>query len=836
MHLFKLRVKDSLKAASTNKRQKKTTSKTNKRMPINFDTLRSLNANKTYYLSNSTGTIKEAGAWQKFKCFFGVGDGREKAAKLIDAVKIALLDASDKIADTNLDASIQNFNSTRSRFFAISGRSIAELATNFTAANEADIARIQAGQIAKHPLKMAIKEVRSLLRLETGSLDDVMEVLKRAAKPLIDHPPMKTDATGRQVIDEEAFKTQLTKVLDDAVQTIVDVSKAGPTGRARFDTAVRDAMFATLYGPDGKRNDKDVSAMGSIADIRFNKVLANVNKRRPNEVSQDEFAALIRKLINECGEDPDMLDAIECNARRFLVTGESKLRTPEEIAKRVAAYRATLREMLAAAGSNSAMFAAAKDLSTSFSGVALPKGMCAKVIEEAMALDLTPFENLDETSNDLAIHNAVMAISKGVDSIMQKSGAIDTLEGADENRPFYLFVESAILTRLPKASLRGISAALSTPIAAKLADFYRSFASGKYKSQANNLPRGVKEEVMHQFNMLGGFIDDFKVRTEKALGREEGTLINIDDAKKVSENDFYAGDILASVQDESTVVVAEKRKDFLAKVVMGQGKVAETIRGLFADMIGPASFDPGDVVFSKVSRNANRMTNFNIMRFAKMVMDGNLKDTQLFKDIDRGMEVTLKGVGKLSTDFDTALDQIASFVTGKADAKFESLDVVSKKKAAIVIGFLGQESEKAIVDGCAYALDPKGDATAINFGGSQSKDRKVYNLEFAQGQLNMNLQLVEHRTCIVYKGEMIESKGGITVKGGIDYRIPDYEMNRLIKLDLASYDDTEATKELSLAGDKLMNEKRIDKMYDKILNDYKIMARCETYYEVNAQD
>ena len=43
-------------------------------MALNIDTIRSLEADKTYYLANSTGQIKEAGAWQKFKCFFGIGD------------------------------------------------------------------------------------------------------------------------------------------------------------------------------------------------------------------------------------------------------------------------------------------------------------------------------------------------------------------------------------------------------------------------------------------------------------------------------------------------------------------------------------------------------------------------------------------------------------------------------------------------------------------------------------------------------------------------------------------------------------------------------------------
>ena len=51
-------------------------------MDLNIDTIRSLDANKTYYLANSTGEIKEAGAWQKFKCFFGIGDALASAPRL----------------------------------------------------------------------------------------------------------------------------------------------------------------------------------------------------------------------------------------------------------------------------------------------------------------------------------------------------------------------------------------------------------------------------------------------------------------------------------------------------------------------------------------------------------------------------------------------------------------------------------------------------------------------------------------------------------------------------------------------------------------------------------
>ena len=66
-----------------------------------------------------------------------------------------------------------------------------------------------------------------------------------------------------------------------------------------------------------------MNAMKLFADSRFNKVMANVITIRPQGVPEDVFAARVRKLVDECGEDPDMLNAIEYEARRFLVTGDA---------------------------------------------------------------------------------------------------------------------------------------------------------------------------------------------------------------------------------------------------------------------------------------------------------------------------------------------------------------------------------------------------------------------------------------------------------------------------------------------------------------------------------
>ena len=75
-------------------------------MSLTIETIRSLDAGKSYYIANSTGEIAEATKWQKFKCFLGIGDGRMKANKLLDEVKVALLKASGETDNAALSNDI----------------------------------------------------------------------------------------------------------------------------------------------------------------------------------------------------------------------------------------------------------------------------------------------------------------------------------------------------------------------------------------------------------------------------------------------------------------------------------------------------------------------------------------------------------------------------------------------------------------------------------------------------------------------------------------------------------------------------------------------------------
>lgn len=76
-------------------------------MAISLDRICSLDANKTYYLANSTGEIKEATLWQKFKCKTGLGDGRAKVVRLAEAIKASLLDSAGQLNNETLNVSMR---------------------------------------------------------------------------------------------------------------------------------------------------------------------------------------------------------------------------------------------------------------------------------------------------------------------------------------------------------------------------------------------------------------------------------------------------------------------------------------------------------------------------------------------------------------------------------------------------------------------------------------------------------------------------------------------------------------------------------------------------------
>ena len=279
-------------------------------MALNIDTIRSLDANKTYYLANSTGQIKEAGAWQKFKCFFGIGDARQKVQNLIDAVKIALLKEVGESDNAKLTADIKSYDDDRYIDLSASGRSLAEIANRFAAANAEKLASKAAKAICAKYIQSLLKDsvMPSLPPSQQGSRPDFIAYLERAAKPIVDHPPMKELADGRQVLDEDALAARLGDALyRDASTDLVHIAKSERLGCPRFDKKYLDHVFKTLYDGNGVRNDKTIDDLQPALDFR----LERARHAGPNEKTQPEvyreYMNIVKPLLEKYADDPDVL-------------------------------------------------------------------------------------------------------------------------------------------------------------------------------------------------------------------------------------------------------------------------------------------------------------------------------------------------------------------------------------------------------------------------------------------------------------------------------------------------------------------------------------------------
>ena len=118
-------------------------------MKLNSESILTLDANKTYYIANSTGEIKEAGFWQKFKCLLGVGDGREKVQRLAEQVKAALLADGGVESENALNEEIGRLDLTSS----LSGAALKRIASRFRADHADSVAKADAGRLVEAKVK-----------------------------------------------------------------------------------------------------------------------------------------------------------------------------------------------------------------------------------------------------------------------------------------------------------------------------------------------------------------------------------------------------------------------------------------------------------------------------------------------------------------------------------------------------------------------------------------------------------------------------------------------------------------------------------------------------------
>ena len=245
-------------------------------MKINATTLQNLNANESYYLSSTTGEIKQAGWLQKIKCFFGIGDGRAKAAALAAKVKEALLADGGIESEAELDGEIAGLNTTRS----LSGVDLARIATRFRTSHAEAVGRADARRSAETIAEGLVDGwVRDhLIHPDPVSVKYVKRLAVYAASPAI--------ANAAQYGDDES----LTRAMRSKMDLLLTVLREVPAFSERCKLGYPGECKLTM--PDGSSFTARTPRL-KLDELHFRLVLACMTDGDGDVRLHDCYTALL---------------------------------------------------------------------------------------------------------------------------------------------------------------------------------------------------------------------------------------------------------------------------------------------------------------------------------------------------------------------------------------------------------------------------------------------------------------------------------------------------------------------------------------------------------------
>jgi len=442
-------------------------------MNISLDTLRTLDANKSYYLANSTGEIKEAGAWQRFKCALGIGDGRTKVARLVEAVKTSLLEAAGQKQDATLNESLAGLNTNKS----LSGQALSQIARTFSAANADRIGKIQAEKAVRLPIFDAMRELTSAGEVDAAHAPFAEKILKHAVKDLIDHPPTHTDGT----LDLDRLNIEATRRLSAATHAISEIASNEALGRPQLNTYYAAHVIDTLFGPDGQRNDRPVTDLKPANALLEETVQAKGQfALSRNELPKEPVIALMRFAIAQCGDDPDVLETIVEAINQNVLRGDDTLRTEENVADRIGKLKANFNEMRSIAKEDRKLYESGKAFLRRLGGKSLPPGMLTKMVEAARSTPPLALASVRPNAGLFQLHSIIRDYRNHATAIFNQSGVLNVLEGGDETTPARRFIDDLLFSKVDYNTKRTIQLSLETPQAARLSKTYSEISFGRH--------------------------------------------------------------------------------------------------------------------------------------------------------------------------------------------------------------------------------------------------------------------------------------------------------------------------------------------------------------------
>ena len=325
---------------------------------------------------------------------------------------------------------------------------------------------------------------KAIARLDAGELGGI------ANRTII---PGKGDWVGIGVGRLASLKRANNTTRDAFMKAVADMFG----GQDLIPESVKAAMKLEDYGKGKPLTARRILAVKTAVDQVAAKTSNCIAESKAHFEYTKEGKAEGDKRIDtafaSCNGNADAMDIVKANIQKLTVNTQSSLRSEADVQKKVGRLLDNLNELKEVSKNNPAIYAAGKKMLEE-SGVSLPKGMIAKLVQTANDAPLKAFGKLSGGSSVMDIHKAVMQMHKTIKTAMISSGA-EKLDGADEKMGARDFVATVLLSRCGKGGLANIRRALDSQNASALNEYYSLSDDGRnglVENPSEDLKEGIK--------------------------------------------------------------------------------------------------------------------------------------------------------------------------------------------------------------------------------------------------------------------------------------------------------------------------------------------------------
>ena len=531
---------------------------------VNIDTLRNLDANKTYFLSSTTGQIKEASFWMRFKCAIGVQSARQKVANLVEAVRTTLLNAAEQTKDSALDTDIRTVDLKS----MVKGSVIKDIASRFSAANEQKMVTAQAKGVLKDVANLI---ARNVLKDYPGvaKSDDLVVIARHALKPALERqlPTCKND-NGDVVLDEDAFLATLGQKMLDIQGQLSQVIDSDALNGAQFDKHYAKHVIDTLYNKDGTRNEKTVADLKTPMQVKVDvafKVGQPLINNRPHIVHKHllengiDPEKKLGEILGFCNGDKELEDYVLEIAPALCLNSNNNLRSNESIQKKIAAIKDSLDEIKSLQKSYPGTAEQIKDSVSLLESSAFPKGTLTKIAEAIETCSFTKISSLNSRSSASDIFKAMDELRVAIGTF-QKEVDIDKIFadiGEEAGGPHGMAARNVAMTLILSKLGPGVTARLPHIVSSTQFDTMRAITTelkGQFHDHAPEAINGddkaykTASVIVNELDLaVDFFIENLNFGSERPVASSGDVEFDINGEQAVDIR-IYLGDV---AQEES---------------------------------------------------------------------------------------------------------------------------------------------------------------------------------------------------------------------------------------------------------------------------------------------